>query len=354
MIDLARSQSASPTVHTVAFDPGTTWTKDGAVAIEAPPDTDVVPLPEAQWPPDAPRTGVCGAVGPRVLALPGGGHRMYYSQILPRPGFPAGANDYDNSTTRVLSAFSADGEVWTPEPGVRLSPQTGGAGEFRVVSSEVVPVREGRRLRMYYESCAGSQSVTNSIRSAVSADGGLEWTPEPGARWEVAGRNFSAPRIVFLSDGRCRLYFVERGRGIISAVSDDGGLVFHIEPGVRVAPDGAYDSHAAFAPEILRLADASYVMYYAGYSQPNRAYILRAVSDDGLLWQKDAEPVISPGPGGWDGAKCSEMCVIRLPIREATVPRYRMFYEACDGTAKDERGVWRIASATSGTAGLSS
>ena len=27
-------------------------------------------------------------------------------------------------------------------------------------------------------------------------------------------------------------------------------------------------------------------------------------------------------------------------------PRFRLFYEACDGTAVDERGVWRIAAAT--------
>ena len=347
MIDLSQSASASPLVHSAATDPGKVWMKDAAVAIEAPPDTDVDPRPEAQWSPDAPRTGLCGAVSPRVLALPSGGYRMYYSQILPRPGFPAGANDYDNSTTRILSAFSPDGEVWTPEPGVRLSPQAGGAGEFRVVSSEVVPVGDGRRLRMYYECCAGPQSIENSIRSAISTDGGLDWTPEPGARWEIAGRNLSAPRIVFLSDGRCRLYCVERGRGIISAVSDDGGLVFHPEPGVRVAQNGAFDSHAAFAPEILRVATDRYVMYYAGYAQPNRAYILRAVSDDGLTWSKDSAPVLAPGPGGWDGAKCSEMCVIRLPHREDAVPRSRMFYEACDGTAKDERGVWRIASATS-------
>lgn len=349
MIDLARSQKGLPSIHTVAADPGRAWTKDSAVAIDAPPDTDLDPRPESRWSPDAPRTGVCGAVGPRVVTLPRGGYRMYYSQILPRPGFPAGANDYDNATTRILSAFSADGERWTPEPGVRLSPQTGGAGEFRVVSSEVVPDDDSSQLRMYYECCAGSQSVTNSIRSAISTDGGIEWTPEPGARWEVAGRNYSAPRIVFLSNGRCRLYCVERGRGIISAVSDDGGFVFHSEQGVRVAQDGPFDVHAAFAPEILRLADAGYVMYYAGYSQSNRAYILRAVSDDGLTWHKDTEPVLSPGPGGWDGAKCSEMCVIRLPQREGTEPRYRMFYEACDGTAKGERGVWRIASATSVT-----
>lgn len=346
MIDLSHSQAASPLVQTVPTDPGLLWMKDAAVAIDAPPDADVDPLPEAQWSPRATRTGICGAVSPRVVALPGGGFRMYYSQILPRPGFPAGANDYDNSTTRILSAYSADGGQWTPEPGVRLSPQAGGAGEFRVVSSEVVPVGDGRRLRMYYECCTGPQSVTNSIRSAISSDGGLVWTPEPGARLAAEGHNFSAPRIVFLSDGGCRLYCYDRGRGIVSAVSDDG-LSFHPEPGVRIAQDGDFDSHAAFAPEILRIADVGYVMYYAGYRHPNRADILRAVSDDGLKWQKYSEPVLSPGPGGWDAAKCSEMCIIRKPQRGEESPRYRMFYEACDGTAKDLRGVWRIAGSTS-------
>ena len=350
MIDLSRSKSASAQVHSLPSDPGRSWTKDASVAIEAPPDHDVEPLPEANWTSQARRTGICGVVSPRVLALPGGGYRMYYSQILPRPGFPDGANDYDNSTSRILSAFSADSEIWTPEHGVRLSPQAGGAGEFRVVSSEVVPVGDGTQLRMYYECCAGPQSTTNSIRSAISLDGGLHWTPEPGARVETVGHNYSAPRIVFLSDRQCRLYYYDRGRGIISAVSDDGGLVFRPDPGVRIAQDGTYDSHAAFASEIFQVADISgYVMYYAGYSQKNRAQILRAVSDDGLRWRKDPEPVVTPGPGGWDAVKCSEMCLIRLPQPEGTPHRYRLYYEACDGTSKDERGVWRIASATSST-----
>lgn len=346
MIDLSQSQAASPLVQTVPTDPGVLWTKDAAFAIDAPPDADVDPLPEAQWSSRARRTGICGAVSPRVIALPSGGFRMYYSQILPRPGFPAGANDYDNSTTRILSAFSADGDAWTPEPGVRLSPRAGGAGEFRVVSSEVVPVGDGSRLRMYYECCTGPQSVKNSIRSAISSDGGLVWTPEPGARLEAEGHNFSAPRIVFLSDGSFRLYCYDRHRGIVSAVSDDG-LLFHPEPGVRIAQDGAFDSHAAFAPEILCIENGGYVMYYAGYSQPNRAAILRAVSEDGLNWHKNSAPILSPGPGASDAAKCSEMCVIRMPKRDCKNLRYRMFYEACDGTAIDLRGVWRVAGATS-------
>ena len=350
MIDLSKCSAASPLVHTVDEDPGAVWSKESHVAIDAPPDSDTHPDPAATWPREDFRTGLCGVVSPRILALPGGGFRMYYSQILPRPGFPAGANDYDNASTRILSAWSQDGDTWIPEPGVRLSPQEGGAGEFRVVSSEVVPIGDGSQLRMYFECCEGSQAVTNTIRSATSSDG-LKWSMDPGVRVESEGHNYASPRIVFLDDGRCRMYLFDRGLGIISLLSHDG-LEFLQEPGLRIAQDGPYDSLCAFAPEIVRVANAGYVMYYAGYSQvpessASRADILRAVSADGLTWKKEAEPVIAPGPGGWDAAKSSEMCLIRVPRTNSSPACYRMFYEACDGTAPNARGVWRIAVASS-------
>ncbi len=346
MIDLSHSAAASPLVQTVPSDPGTSWVSD-SVAIDSPPDSETDPAPESQWPPASTRTGVCGAVSPRVVALPEGGFRMYYTQILPRTGFPQGANDYGNATSRILSATSPDGVSWIPEPGVRLSAREGGAGEFRVVSSEVVPRADGSGgLRMYYECCCGPQSKQNSIRSAVSDDG-LHWTVEPEARLEFEGRNLTSPRILFLDDGRCRLYCSERGTGIISAVSRDGGWAFSPEPGIRIAPDQRFDRFTAFAPEILRLKAGGYRMYYAGYGDPKRADILTAVSDDGLDWQKAPRPVLLPGASAWDAAKCSEMCVI-WNAGEPTAPRqFRMLYEACDGTAENQRGVWRIASAIS-------
>ncbi len=343
MIDLTQSVTASPLVHTVARDPGTSWASQ-SIAIDAPPDSDLDPSPDARWSADAVRSGLCGAVSPRVVALPGGGYRMYYTQILPRGGFPMGANDYDNATSRILSATSADGEIWIPESGVRLSPQQGGAGDFRVVSSEVVPLADTGRLRMYYECCDGPQSQQNSIRSAASDDG-LGWTVESGARFELSQCNVSSPRILFLDDGRCRLYCSERGRGIISAVSDDEGLTFKLEPGIRVAADQPFDRYTAFAPEIMRLHGGGYRMYYAGYGEPTRADILTAVSDDGLHWQKASQPVLTPGSAAWHAVKRSEMCVIWNPQVRDAGEGFRMLYEACDGTAEDQRGIWRIASA---------
>lgn len=345
MIDLAKGLEATPLLHTVDIDPGVVWSKDPAVAIDSPPDSEALPPPDRIWPSSTHRTGVCGVVAPRVIGLPQGGYRMYYSQILPRPGFPAGANDYDNASTRILSAYSEDGYHWIPEAGVRISPQQAGAGEFRAVSSEVVPVGEGRLLRMYFECCAGSQAVSNSIRSATSTDG-LHWTMDAGDRVALPGHNYSSPRIVFLGDGRSRMYVFDRGHGIVSLVSRDG-LEFVAEPGLRIAQDGPHDALCAFAPEIVLVKNAGYVMYYAGYGSASRADILRAVSVDGVNWTKSGDPVISPGPGSWDAAKASEMCLIRLPESKSGTARYRMFYEACDGTAVGSRGVWRIAAANS-------
>ncbi len=347
MINLLQSGKIGPELHRVSCDPGINWEKEVSWAIDAAPDDSGVPDPISSWPRDAIRSGIYGAVSPRVVCLRDGSYRLYYTQILPRPGNPEGASDYDQATTRILSAHSRDGTEWVPETGVRLSAEAGGAGEYRVVSSEVVPVaHESGHWRMYYECCRGPQSVGNTILSARSEDDGITWKLEPGVRWGNDRSNFAAPRIQFLDGGRMRLFCYERGKGIISAISEDGGVTFVREPGLRIAQDGPWDSEAAFAPEVVQLGEDDFVMFYAGYSAANRAQILRATSQDGLNWRKEAQPAISPNGTGWDAVKCSEMSLIPIPDKAGNAPRFRMLYEACDGTAAGDRGVWRIASAS--------
>ena len=345
MIDLTQSLIASPVVQVVAVDPGVRWIKEQVIVLDTPPDNVADPAPDAIWSDEGNRTGVYGTVSPRVVRLPDRRFRLYYTQIVPRIGFPLGANDYDNASSRILSAISTDGVAWIPEPGVRLSSQTGGAADFRVVSSEVVPTETPGRLRMYFECCAGSQSLPSSIRSAVSANG-LDWIVEPGDRLRIAGRNLAAPRIQFLEGGHCRLFCLLRGVGIISALSTDGGQTFRVDEGLRIAQESAYDESVAFAPEIVRLSSGGFVMFYAGYDRANRSSILRATSEDGLNWTKESRPVVEPGTARWDAAKCSEMCLISAS-EQSNQHQFRMLYEACDGTAPGKRGIWRIASAVS-------
>jgi hypothetical protein len=161
------------------------------------------------------------------------------------------------------------------------------------------------------------------------------------------------------------MYASQRDVGVISAVSTDGGLSFVKEEGVRVAVGAVPHSAAgAFAPEVLVIPGGRYRMYYVGVSgevkggAPSRCTILTATSDDGLRWELGSDPVIVPTAGGGRGgavagaggctvdhSKCSEMSVIPL-----VGGGFRMFYEACDGTAPGERGVWRIATAVSAPA----
>ena len=335
--------SAFPLPHRVERDPGTRWSKNDPIAIDAPPDAAADLAPDAAWPTSVPRAGSCGAVSACTIALPDGTLRMYYTQILPRPGFPDGANDYDNAATRILSAHSSDGLAWTPEPGVRLSPQQVDEAMIRVVAPEVVPTQEDRTiLRMYFETCSGPRNRNTPIRSARSEDGGLTWQVEPGNRFGGPEDGLSGCRLIELEDGRCRLYLSRHGHGIISALSTDGGWTFTEEPGIRLAPATLpYDAATAFSPEVLLLPTGGYRMYYAGYSDPTHAYVLTATSEDGLTWQKHPEPIITPG-GRYDRLKCSEMTVAKLPDSD----QYRMYYEACDGTTHTHRGVWRILSAT--------
>lgn len=332
--------------HTVPSDPGSEWVKDGAITIDVPPDAETDPAPEGQWPPSAARGGLYGAVAPNIVELRDGGYRLYYTQVLPRPENPHGALDYSNATSRILSATSSDCLSWTPEAGVRLSAREGGAGKFRIVAPEVVPIPDGGgRLRMYFECCPGTQAAASTIRSAVSDDG-LEWTAEEGDRLSGHGGSYNAPRVLTLDNGTCRLYCSDSLEGIVSALSEDGGFTFVLEPGRRIVRELTYEAHTAYAPEVLRIDGGGYRMYYAGYSDSTRTQILTAVSDDGLNWHKEPEPVIAPS-GRYDAAKCSEMAVMRMPEISGMPPRYRMVYEACDGTAPDRRGVWRTIGATS-------
>lgn len=314
-----------PPVHWLPSDPGTRWRKDQGIAVD-------VPAEPGHW----------KVLTPDVIALPGGGYRMYYTLV--GPGF-----DYAVTPGSIRSARSDDGERWSIEPGVRLAPHEPHAS-LRVVCPDVVPLPDGG-YRMYFE--AQPRDRPACIGSARSDDG-LHWEVEPGMRFGDDAWRYGSPRAVPLADGRWRLYLhrytdplrlgLDAGNHIISAVSRDG-LSFAEEPGVRIAQETDLETFSVYAAEVVRLgADpdhpTSWRMYYAGWTaDPVRGRIFSATSPDGLAWTKDPAPSLDPagpGVGALDAEKCSEPSVMQLPDG-----RYRLFYEACD-----EGQTWRILSAT--------
>ena len=113
------------------------------------------------------------------------------------------------------------------------------------------------------------------------------------------------------------------------------GLDFEIEPGVRIAQETERESYAVYAPEVVRLGDGSFRMFYAAWAVGIDGGVFTAVSDDGIEWTKSPRPLLDLD-APLDCGMVSEPCVIELPDG-----RCRMFYEA-----RDIEGRARIVSAT--------
>ncbi len=306
-------------VHSHETDPGVVWTKDAAPAIGV---NSLVPT--------------SGVLTPNVVSLPEGGYRMYYT------GFAPGVTR-DDHLGHILSASSRDGSVWAHDPGVRIDVHPPHVSE-RALCPDVVPMPEGG-YRMYYE--ARSPDAPTAILSATSTDG-LDWDLEAGVRIADGEWSYGTPRCVYFPTDRgltYRLYFhhysfplnsgLDAQNHIVSAVSHDG-LEFEFEPGIRVAQETGRESYAVYAPDVVRLGDGTFRMYYAAWGEGIDGGVFTAVSKDGLDWTKTQKPLLDLD-SRLDVGMVSEPCVIELPDG-----RSRIFYEA-----KDADGRARILSATS-------
>ena len=284
-------------IHYYEVDPGVTWDKDQQAAIE---------VNQA--------VATSGALTPNVVALQGGGYRMYYT------GFAPGISQKHHSG-HILSASSKDGLSWHKEYGVRIDIHSPKASR-RTLCPEVVPNPEGG-FRMYYEA-RGSNTPT-VILSAISTDG-LTWDLEDGIRVGDDQWSYGTPRCLYFPTSQgllYRLYFhhysfpLSAGLGaqnhIISATSYDG-INFDIEPGVRISQQTERETMAVYAPEVIRLKNDTFRMYYSAWTEEIHGGIFTAISENGLDWNKWHEPVLDL-ESGWDAGMASEPCVAQLCCR---------------------------------------
>jgi hypothetical protein len=123
----------------------------------------------------------------------------------------------------------------------------------------------------------------------------------------------------------------------IGVASSKDGVTWTVHPNPVLEAESAWERFcldegcATFAggllePSVLWNADAKrFEMWYAGFGQPEDSFptyrIGRAVSDDGLKWTRDPDPVLVPGvAGSWDEALVSHANVVR------SGGRYHLFY----------------------------
>jgi len=311
---------------------------------------------------------------PCIMRAPEGGYRLFYTAVGPGKPF-ADCQGY------VLSAVSADGLRFTPEPGIRVAPDPEMAHmSLRVLAPSLTQLPDGR-WRMYFEG-RGRADRPTVIGSAISDDQ-LHWRVEPGIRLDGG---VGAPRFLPLGDGSGRLFVFRAevtdgkrvGTPVVSAITADG-LNFALEPGFRLRDrtDGL-DSAGITAAEVIppTRSGAPWTMLYSAWQDlpdgtvapmhPSldadavahgtsadfaatsiaadmsgyRSRILVAQSLDGINWRRSGIAVEGDGYGGHeiDAVHAEDMSVIEIGDG-----RYRMYYACCDA-----HGVWRVASALSG------
>lgn len=205
---------------------------------------------------------------PAIIKLDNGNYRMIYDE---REGEPP------NATVWFVSAISTDGLTWTKEQGTRLG--GGGAPDYGTISvPDIIELPDGR-YRMYYVGDMfnkGPEENQNTIRCAVSSDNGLTWKRET-----ISGISAQSmdPDVIVLPDGTYRMFYTASPPGkypgnlhVYSATSSDG-LTWTKEEGVRLAPGGTYDKALCMDPDVIKLPDGTYRMYYSGQSEEPKGVI---------------------------------------------------------------------------------
>ncbi len=190
-----------------------------------------------------------GAGMPRVVAVPGGGWRIFYI-----------------SGGGIMSATSEDGLTFTVEPGFRITAEAAGFADATAgaASGATVTQLADGSYRMYFSDLPrpGDPPGGHWIKSAVSTDQ-IEWIVEESVRLgpeaPVLTESAEHPFALANPDGSVTLYYGKftgpgsaSQEGLYESTSIDG-LTFEQE---------TYDVFFGNDPDVLRLVDGSLVLYY--------------------------------------------------------------------------------------------
>jgi len=174
-------------------------------------------------------------------------------------------------------------QLWSRE-GIRLD--NGIAGYSGVLAdTSTIQLTDGR-WRMYV--FAGGQ-----VRSAISSDG-LSFSMESGSRLP---EGYGQPRVIRLDNGHLRIFTNGMG-GIISAISQDDGLTFTSEDGIRVNASSFGLTELTGPSNIVRASDGRWRMYFSDLPRAGQTLVTHSIhsasSSDLLNWYPDFGTRIGP------------------------------------------------------------
>ena len=168
------------------------------------------------------------------------------------------------------------------------------------------------------------------IVSTANGQSGADCVGYPGSPVLTGGSNSSwdgggveSPSVVYSGSNFSMFYTGESTDytpEIGLATSTDGvNWTKHLAPVLETGGNGTWDSQAVYFPAVISNG-TGYLMYYTGYNQTTIG-IGVAFSKDLVHWQKYAgNPVLLPGPGGYDSVSLTSHTVMFDP------PLYKMWY----------------------------
>lgn len=175
-----------------------------------------------------------------------------------------------------------------------------------------VDVRPGR-YRMWF-----SWRPKHGIGYAESADG-LHWSVRHeivlGPDWSEPAEELEVTRPFVLVDGdQLTMWYSAHGRErvvIARAVSEDG--LSWQRQGTVLEPELPWEKASLMCPSVLRDAAGRYHMWYSGGERYEPDAIGYAVSTDGIRWSRPSDaPVLAPGaPGSWEASRVAGAHVFR-------------------------------------------
>lgn len=195
-----------------------------------------------------------GSGMPRVLAIPGGGGRMFFT-----------------SGNGIKSATSTDGLAFTAEPGFRVTAEAAGFSDTTVAATSgatVVTLEDGR-YRMYFSDLPrpGDPPGRHRVKSAVSTDM-LTWRVEEGIRVgpgaPVLTESAEHPFALRNPDGSVTLYYGKFSGPGSGSAQPEGTYQSRSADGLSFEQE-ALNVYFGNDPDALRLMDGTLVLYYGQF-----------------------------------------------------------------------------------------
>jgi predicted GH43/DUF377 family glycosyl hydrolase len=239
-----------------------------------------------------------------------------------------GGNDGDNFSIGLATSTNLD-SGWTWHPGNPVLTPGPGLWDSHDVGSPFV-IKDGDIYKMWYLGSPDA-NVNWNIGYATSSDG-ITWQKHPDPVLEYVRFTWeeSLSSMYVLKDGdTLRMWYADDGLGISGlgyASSTDGINWSKCEenPVLRPGLSGEWDDEGIIVPSVIH-EDGKYRLWYWGVGEPQFGYPWQtgfAMSDDGINWTKDPNPVLQVGNSGeWD-----EDLAVAYDIFKINDSTYKMLY----------------------------